>query len=67
MWVYVRSEAHLYTVGFYDPTGDFITDSDHESKEEAAKQVAYLNGGASHRHYMPARTTSQFTGRQEPA
>ena len=35
----------LYTVGYYDPSGQWIPESDHESKESAAKRVHYLNGG----------------------
>lgn len=34
----------LWTVGFYKPDGEWVSESDHESPEEAAKQVAYLNG-----------------------
>jgi len=45
MWVYIRSEANLYTVGFFSPDGRWQTDSDHQSKDEAAKRVNYLNGG----------------------
>jgi hypothetical protein len=44
MYVYVQSEPHLFTVGFYDPNGKWHPDSDHNSREEAAKRVAYLNG-----------------------
>lgn len=48
MWVYINSENgpeyHLYTVGFYDPQGNWHPDSDHEDQEEAAKRVAWLNG-----------------------
>jgi hypothetical protein len=43
-WVYIRSEPHLFTVGFYDPKGIWNSDSDHEDKEDAAKRVAFLNG-----------------------
>lgn len=46
MYVYIQSEPHLWTVGFYRPTDNrFITDSDHDSPGEAAKRVHYLNGG----------------------
>ncbi len=45
MYVYIRSEPRLWTVGFYNPNGDWITDSDHNIREDAAKRVAYLNGG----------------------
>ena len=45
VWVYIRSEPSLYTVGFYDPQGFWHSDSDHRTQEEAAKRVHYLNGG----------------------
>ena len=52
-YVYVKSESaghngamsDLWTVGFYDPQGKWQPESDHRSQEEAAKRVAYLNGG----------------------
>jgi len=45
MWVYLLTEPGLWTVGFYDPNGQFHSDSDCDSKKEAAKRVNYLNGG----------------------
>lgn len=39
-------EHNLYTVGFYTPDGKWEPESDHSTREEAAKRVAYLNGGA---------------------
>jgi hypothetical protein len=45
MYVYVRSEPTLWTVGFYDPHGEWHSDSDHESRELAADRVHWLNGG----------------------
>jgi len=50
MWVYITSEPGLYTVGFYSPDGKWHTDSDHESKKEAADRVHFLNGGKQERH-----------------
>lgn len=44
VWVYIQSEPHLYTVGFYDPLGKWHSDSDHPNRGEAADRVAYLNG-----------------------
>jgi hypothetical protein len=46
MWVYIRvkSEPNLFTVGFYDPSGKWQTDSDHSSKEDAAERCSFLNG-----------------------
>ena len=44
MYVYVKSEDCLWTVGFYDPNGKWHPDSDHADQESAAKRVAYLNG-----------------------
>lgn len=45
MWVYIRSENELWTVGFYTPDGKFHPESDHESKKKAAERVHWLNGG----------------------
>ncbi len=45
-WVYIKSEEVLWTVGFYDPQGNWQAESDHDSKEAAAQQVHYLNGGS---------------------
>ena len=47
MYVYIQTEKHLWTVGFYDPAGKWHSESDHGSPEEAAARVAYLNGGRS--------------------
>lgn len=44
-YVYMRTEAQLFTVGFYDPAGVWHSESDHDSKEEASKRVHWLNGG----------------------
>jgi hypothetical protein len=44
-WVYVQSERYLWTVGFYDPKNGWHSDSDHATKESAAKRVHWLNGG----------------------
>jgi hypothetical protein len=46
-YVYRSFERGLWTVGFYDPDGKFVPESDHESTEEAAGRVHYLNGGTS--------------------
>jgi len=48
MYVYIRSSdpwETLYTVGFYSPDGKWNPESDHETADEAAKRVHYLNGG----------------------
>ena len=45
MYVYIKSEPQLWTVGFYDPKGTWVPESDHNSREEAAERVHYLNGG----------------------
>jgi hypothetical protein len=46
-WVYQQTEPGLWTVGYYSPDGCWYTDSDHNSREEAAERVHYLNGGKS--------------------
>ena len=49
-WVYVKTEAKLWTVGFWGPPDDngkpqWFTDDDFDTKEAAADRVHYLNGG----------------------
>lgn len=44
-WVYIRSEPRLWTVGFYEPDGKFVSESDHRTPQRAAARVHYLNGG----------------------
>lgn len=44
IYVYTRTEPDVWTVGFYAPTGEWISESDHSSPEKAADRVAYLNG-----------------------
>jgi len=51
-WVYIQSERGehpLWTVGFYDPTGRWMPESDWGSREEAADRVHYLNGSPTER------------------
>ncbi len=45
MYVYIRSEPDLHTVGYYKPDGQWAAESDHNSPESAAARVSYLNGG----------------------
>ncbi len=44
MYVYIKSEPGLWTVGFYSPSGEWVAESDHDNTEEAASRVAWLNG-----------------------
>ena len=44
MYVYIRSQPGLWTVGFYKPDGGWEPESDHDDREQAAARVAYLNG-----------------------
>jgi hypothetical protein len=46
MWVYWQSQPQLWTVGYYDPQGDRVPESDHDSSEAAANRVHWLNGGS---------------------
>jgi hypothetical protein len=46
MYVYIRSEPGLWTVGFYSPDGKWNPESDFNSMREAARRVSYLNGGS---------------------
>ena len=48
IWVYITTREKsgvLYTVGFYDPNGNWHTDSDHDTRGPARDRVNYLNGG----------------------
>ena len=44
MYVYIQSDESLYTVGFYDPKGNWCPESDHKTEVSAAERVHYLNG-----------------------
>lgn len=44
MYIYKRTEPNLWTVGFYDPQGQWNSESDWNSTRDAADRVAYLNG-----------------------
>jgi len=45
MYVYIKTERFLWTVGFYSPDGEWNPESDYDSKYEAAERVHWLNGG----------------------
>lgn len=45
-YTYHRSEANVYTVGYYDADNRFYADSDHPTSDSAAARVHYLNGGS---------------------
>jgi len=53
MYVYINSERGLWTVGFYAPDGKWNPESDHDNTEEAAKRVAWLNGGGKAAEEIP--------------
>jgi hypothetical protein len=55
MFVYLYTEGSgdpFYTVGFYDPQGNWHPDSDHISQDEAARRIHYLNGGNSQEAWL---------------
>lgn len=45
MYVYIKSEPGLWTVGFYSPDGKWYAESDHDDPQKAAERTHYLNGG----------------------
>lgn len=47
MYVYIQSEAKLWTVGFYKPDGEWIPEGDYNAPGKAAARIHYLNGGSS--------------------
>lgn len=46
MYTYKRSEPRLWTAGHHDNGGNWHPESDHNSSEEAAERVSYLNGAS---------------------
>lgn len=46
MYVYIKSEANLWTVGFYKPDGEWYAESDHSKELDAVNRVILLNGGS---------------------
>ena len=46
MYVYIQTEPDLFTVGFYDPNGQWQPESDYNSRQEAADRAVWLNGGS---------------------
>lgn len=58
MWVYRKVDGNgvtwapgaegkpRFVVGFYEPKGDWIEESEQPNREAAAARVSYLNGGA---------------------
>lgn len=45
MYVFIKSEPRLWTVGFFQPDGKFYPIEDFSSPEEAGRHTAFLNGG----------------------
>lgn len=43
-YVYLKSEPGLWTVGYLDRNGSWISESDHESPNAAAARCNWLNG-----------------------
>lgn len=66
MWVYIKTEDNLWTVGFYSPSGSWHLDSDHKTKELAAKRVHWLNGGRSESAPMYDSDFGRITGTKRP-
>lgn len=45
MYIYKKTGKQVFTVGYYDPGGKFVTETVHTEKDDAAKRIHYLNGG----------------------
>lgn len=56
MFVYVRSERKLWTVGHWDAKGKWHPESDHSNTTEAAERCHYLNGGDATLSVTPSRS-----------
>lgn len=59
MYVHIKSEPGLWTVGHYDPSGKWHHESDHPLESEATQRVSILNGGHTPR--------SPIDGTKQPA
>lgn len=46
-YVYIKAKPELWTVGFYMPNGGWVSESDHDNPDDAARRVALLNGEGS--------------------
>jgi hypothetical protein len=60
MYVYIQSEPGLWTVGFYDPQGEWQAESDWGAAEEAASRASWLNGAAA-----PGQEAVAWIGEQD--
>lgn len=45
MYIYKSTMKGIFTVGYYDPSGQFCAESDYPERSAAAEHVHYLNGG----------------------
>lgn len=61
MYVYLKTEPQLWTVGHYAPDGEWIPESDHSTKEQAANKVILLNGGSVQQPYKCPKCESKNT------
>ena len=58
-YVYIQSD-NLFTVGYQVMNGGWHPDSDHETRDEAARRVHYLNGGTDHPYtWLPIKHKSR--------
>lgn len=46
MYVFIRTASDQWESGFYDPEGAWYAESEHDTKEDAAWRVHFLNGGS---------------------
>jgi len=44
MWVYIKTERGIWTVGYWSPDRQWHPDGDYPTQEEAALRVHWLNG-----------------------
>lgn len=66
MYVYIKSEPNLFTVGFYDPGGKWHPESDWNSRNEAADRVSFLNGSkASNYGFTPNPTDTRYMNQED--
>jgi hypothetical protein len=52
MWLVRRAGEGKYSVGYYQPDGEFYEHADYLRRDKAEEMCAYLNGGG-HSNYQP--------------
>jgi len=61
----VYEKEPIYTVGFYDPRGEWHVEEIYNKRKDAADRVHYLNGGDLPNRHRSARQRSKAKPRKQ--